>query len=259
MSAMVSGDDYQLAELVPGEDALPEQVQLAWHGVNDRANLGQFVASDVKWAEVDVRQDPSGVLILRHDSFETIAAVGAEDWLTLEDALAVIKKHDRGIKLDLKVGGEVLDGVLEALPRFGLDDEDLWFNGNIEVVGEAGFRTIAARHPGAVVQCPIDWLTPLVWTASDEARRILALITEWGVTRFSISWEREELRRLLPQLHEWGHEVNIYAVPDLESFLKAVVLLPSSVTSDFNFPQWHRFGRGSGESGRLFTYSADDS
>ena len=255
--AVVSGDDYQLAELVPSEDALPQQVQLAWHGVNDKANLRQFVASEVKWAEVDVRQDPAGALILRHDSFDTTPVVGDDDWLTLDDALAVIEKHDRGVKLDLKVGDEILDGVLEALRRFDLGDGDLWFNGNIEVVCEAGFRTIADEHPGAIVQCPIDWLTPLLWTASHEAKKILDLITEWGVTRFSISWEREELRRLLTQLHEWGHEVNIYAVPDLEAFLKAVVLLPCSVTSDFNFPQWHHFGRGSGKSGRSFTYSAD--
>ena len=47
--------------LVPGEEApFPMQVQLAWHGVNDRANLGQFVASEVKWAEVDIRPDPAG-------------------------------------------------------------------------------------------------------------------------------------------------------------------------------------------------------
>ena len=114
------------------------------------------------------------------------------------------------------------------------------------------------EHPGAIVQCPIDWLTPLLWTAGDEAKRILDLITGWGVTRFSISWEREYLRRLLPQLHEWGHEVNIYAVPDLESFLEAVVLLPCSVTSDFNFPAVApirpRFGQ---VEGRLFSYSAD--
>jgi hypothetical protein len=42
----------------------------------------------------------------------------------------------------------------------------------------------------------------------------------------------------------WGYEVNIYKVPDLESFLKAVYLMPRSVTSDFNFPQWHYYGRG---------------
>ena len=94
-------------------------------------------------------------------------------------------------------------------------------------------------------------------SVTDEAKRILERLTEWGVSRFSISWERENKRGLLAQLHEWGHEVNIYAVPDLEAFLEAVVLLPCSVTSDFNFPRWHHFGHGSGKSGHRFTYSLD--
>lgn len=254
---VVSGDNYELAELVPNEEALPKQVQLVWHGVNDKANLGQFVASEVKWAEVDVRQDPAGALILRHDSFETTPTATDDDWLTLENALTVIKQHNRGVKLDLKVGGEVLDRVLDLVQHFGFNGNDLWFNGNIEIICETGFRRIVDQYPAAITQCPIDWLTPLLWTASDEAKRILELLTEWGVTRFSISWERKELRKLLAQLDAWGHEVNIYDIPDLEAFLEAVVLLPCSVTSDFNFPRWHRFGRGSGKAGRRFTYSVD--
>ena len=138
-SAVVSGDDYELAELVPGEHALPEEVQLVWHGVNDKANLGQFVASDVRWAEVDIRLDPAGELILRHDSFETTPPVAYDDWLTLEDALATIERHDRGVKLDLKVGGEVVDRVLDLVKRFDFDDDDLWFNGNIEAIASTGF------------------------------------------------------------------------------------------------------------------------
>lgn len=39
-------------------------------------------------------------------------------------------------------------------------------------------------------------------------------------------------------------EVNLYGVPDLESFLEAALLLPASVTADFNFPEWRYFGRG---------------
>ena len=257
IAAVVSGDDFELAELVPSEDALPKQVQLAWHGVNDKANLRQFVASEIKWAEVDVRRDPADELILRHDSFETISPVAFDNWLTLEEALVEISKHGRGVKLDMKVGGEVLNTVLDVVRRFEFGDEDLWFNGNIDTICEDGFRQIVDVHPGAIVQCPIDWLTPLMRTAIPEARRILDMLTDWGVSRFSISWKAEDLRPLLAQLHEWGHEVNIYAVPDLEAFLEAVVLLPCSVTSDFNFPRWDHYGHGSGESGQRLTYSMD--
>lgn len=41
----------------------------------------------------------------------------------------------------------------------------------------------------------------------------------------------------------------------LEAFLKAVLLLPRSVTADFNFPKWHYFGRGPGWKRRHFEYS----
>ena len=48
--------------------------------------------------------------------------------------------------------------------------------------------------------------------------------------------------------------MNIYAVPDLEAFLQAALLLPRSLTADFNFPQWHYFGRGSGERRDYYQY-----
>ncbi len=47
-------------------------------------------------------------------------------------------------------------------------------------------------------------------------------------------------------MDKWGYEVNIYNVPDLESFLQAILILPRSVTADFNFPKWNYYGHGSG-------------
>jgi hypothetical protein len=41
-----------------------------------------------------------------------------------------------------------------------------------------------------------------------------------------------------------GWQVNLFGVPDLESFLEAALLLPASVTADFNFPEWNYFGQG---------------
>jgi hypothetical protein len=73
------------------------------------------------------------------------------------------------------------------------------------------------------------------------------MLRGWGVNRFSIAWGTPHTRRLFDQLERWGHDVNIYAVPDLAAFLQAALLLPRSLTADFNFPQWHYFGRGSGE------------
>ena len=250
----VRGKDYGLAELVPGEESLPQHVQLVWHGVNDQANLRQFIASDVFWAEVDVTRDPAGQLILRHDSLELTPATPSENWLTLEEGMAAIEQHGRGIKLDLKGGRDVLDEVLASVARAGSVDDRLWFNANIEAIGEEGFRRIRNAHPDAIVQCPIGWLAPLVAASPGEGRRTLEMLASWGMSRFSIDWKRPDPRGLLDALAKWGYEVNFYNVPDLEGFLEAVVLLPCSVTADFNFPQWNYFGSGPGARGERISY-----
>jgi len=81
------------------------------------------------------------------------------------------------------------------------------------------------------------------------------MFTEWGINRFSIRWQLLNLQTFFDQMNEWGFEVSIYNIPDLESFLKAVLLMPQSITSDFNFPKWHYYGRGAGENGFHYEYS----
>lgn len=245
--SVVEGSEFALAELVPGEEALPEQVQLVWHGVNDPANLAQFMASGVLWAEIDVRHDPSGELILRHDSFETTPALADEEWLNYEEALTELANGGVGIKLDIKGGPDVLDRVLKSVASLHLPDDRLWFNGEIESIGEEEFHRIRAAHPAAIVQCPIGWMNPLLEAAPDEAHRILEVLAGWGVSRFSVNWEHANARAMFDKLAGWGYEVNFYGVLDLEGFLEAVVMLPTSVTSDFNFPRWNFYGRGSGQ------------
>ncbi len=251
----VRGKEYRLAELIPDEKALPDHVQLAWHGVNDEANLRQFLASDVRWAEVDVRLEPaSWDVILRHDSFADNPLAPDEKWFTLDKVLDKIKLFDRAIKIDLKAAGMLLDRVLEMIAERGLTDESLWFNANIERLMERGFKRLVAAHPDAIIQCPIDFLAPLIEAAPRKAHDTLQMLTDWGINRFSISWEQPNPRDLFDQMDLWGYQVNIYNVPDLETFLQAVLLLPRSVTSDFNFPQWNYYGHGSGRNGIRLAY-----
>jgi len=166
-----------------------------------------------------------------------------------------IRAADRAIKLDLKADGSLLDQVLELIVENNLADKDLWFNAGIEKLKEQGFRRLAKAHPKAILQCPIDFLGPLILTTPDKAHETLQMLTEWGINRFSIKWNLEELRSIFDQMDLWEYEVNIYNVPDLESFLQVVYMLPRSVTSDFNFPQWQYYGRGSGKSGDHHDYT----
>jgi hypothetical protein len=252
----IRGRDYALADLVAREDALPRSVQLVWHGVNDPANLKEFIASaGVYWAEIDVRYDPSGELILRHDSFETTPVLQDEEWLVYDNAVTALANSDAGIKFDIKGGSKVIDQVLGSIADLNLPDERLWFNADIEGISEDGFRKIKATHPSAIMQCPITWLAPLIEAAPSEAGRILELLADWGINRFSVDWMSPRALQMFETLTGWDYEVNFYGVPDLEGFLEAVVLLPGSVTSDFNFPQWNYYGRGSGKSGNRITYT----
>jgi hypothetical protein len=95
------------------------------------------------------------------------------------------------------------------------------------------------------MQCPVDALGYLIMSSPSEARRYLSMYSRWGINRFSVNWKTSESRRLIIQLQNWGYDVNIYNVPDLESFLQATLLLPRSITSYFNFPKW--FYKGIGE------------
>jgi hypothetical protein len=252
----VSGDSYDITALV-SERGVPQHVQLVWHGMNDEWNLRQFLASRVTWGECDLRVDPLGRLVLRHDSFEDTPWRSDERLLPLEELVDAFREHGRGLKVDLKQpDDDVLARALEVI-HGRLGEDRLWFNANLEALGEPGFRRLAATHPGAIVQCPIDFLTPLVLSAPARAHELLEMLCDWGVNRFSIAWGGPNTRRLFDQLERWGVEVNIYAVPDLAAFLQAALLLPRSLTADFNFPQWHYFGRGSGERLDHHTYQLD--
>jgi hypothetical protein len=248
-----AGRHFELRALV-AEDDLPDEVQLVWHGVNDEVNLREFLSSTVGWGELDVRHDPRRRLVLRHDSFERTPWTRDEPLLTLAAALEAFAGHARGLKLDLKEGTGVVDDVLDLLEGHGFDDDCLWFNASIEMVGAEGFRRLRSAYPGAIVQCPVDFLAPLVLAAPRQAREVLRMLAGWGITRFSVAWGRESTRSLVRQLEEWGYEVNLYAVPNHESFLQAMLLMPRSLTADFNFPEWNYYGRGSGERRRYHRY-----
>jgi hypothetical protein len=60
---------------------------------------------------------------------------------------------------------------------------------------------------------------------------------------------------MLDRFEEYGWEVNIHGVPDLDSFLEAALLLPKALTADFNFPDWHYYGRGSGQQSVYHRYN----
>jgi hypothetical protein len=240
---MVSGSTYGLAKVVD-EVELGRRVTLVWHGVNDAHNLRQFRSSEIRWAELDVRRDPIGRLVLRHDAFMEWPWDRSEEVVALVDWLEVLRSAGRSVKLDLKEGGDVIDEVLDLVDQFGFSDDELWFNAAIESIGQDGFARIRWERPGAILQCPIEFLTPLVIAAPAFAAEALSMLAGWGLTRVSLDWRTPGVRQVLDAVESLGWEVNLYGIPDLEAFLEAALLLPASVTADFNFPEWNYHGRG---------------
>jgi hypothetical protein len=248
----VRGTAYELGGLI-SEDRLHEHVELVWHGVNDPDNLHQFLRSGITWAELDLRRDPVGRLVLRHDGFDERPWSRDERSTLARDSFETLVAAGRSIKLDVKENDETFRAALDVLGELGLDDTRVWFNGEIEVVGAVAFETFRDRFPSATASCPIDFLVPPLAVAPEEADAILTRLRSWGVSRLSVRWAAG-LSRTIGDLERRGWETNVYGVPDLQTFLEAAVLQPTSVTADFNFPAWRYFGRGSGQHGVVHRY-----
>ena len=244
--ASISGNVFDLSELAV-ESSLPRHVQFVWHGINDVDNLHEFMKSNVQWGEMDVRIHPkTRQLVLHHDHFKE-PPHRIQDLLLFEDVLGKLKNAGKSLKIDLKENDAALDEVIFAIKSSGLEYSRLWINGNIETLQPQGFRQLAQAFPSAILQCPIDFMVPLMNTLPKQAKTLLDEFASWGINRFSIKWDTPSMRRILGLLDDWGFGLNIYNVPDLQAFLRAVLMQPRSVTSDFNFPKWSCYGRGSDE------------
>ena len=244
--ASISGNVFDLSEIAV-QSSLPRHVQFVWHGINDVDNLHEFMKSNVQWGEMDVRIHPkTRQLTLHHDPFDE-PPHRIQDLLLFEDVLGKLKNAGKSLKIDLKENDAALDEVIFAIKSSGLEHSRLWINGNIETLQPQGFQQLAQAFPSAILQCPIDFMVPLMNTLPEQAKTLLDEFASWGINRFSIMWDTPSMRRILGLLDDWGFGLNIYNVPDLQAFLRAVLMQPRSVTSDFNFPKWGSYGRGSGE------------
>lgn len=237
----VSGSRYDITELM-GRKSLPKHIEFVWHGVDDENILRQFLASNVSWAEMHIRLDPvDDSIVVRRRSFTEALRTPGESTVKLEYFLSVLKDAGKGVKLDIKESG-LLDRVSRLLKDMGFADNRIWVNRGLSELNTSGFRRTLESFPGAVMQCPVDSLAYLIISSPTEAKRYLSMYTRWGVNRFSVNWHTSECRRIVTQLQNWGYDVNVYNVPDLESFLQAALLLPKSITSYFNFPKWFYTG-----------------
>lgn len=216
------------------EGGIPRHVQFIYHGLDEPERFADFAAADVEWGEVDVRFDPEWRLIVRGVDFEEAPLGLGEELILLEELLARVAKIDKRIKLDLTTGGVLPDRVVATLRALDWSMERVWFNGDIHVLGRDGFRSLAEIYPGAIIQCPVGFLAPVAKALPGRARDVLGELRAWGINRVSVDWRIAGRDVFVEQLQEWGWDVNLYNVPDLEAFLHAVLMLPASLSSTFS-------------------------
>ena len=231
-------------------------VELVWHRMNDETNLRQFLASPFRWGELDVRLDPEGRLVVRHDDLDRLDDGEAVDAPSPRAVIEALLNAGKRVNLDLKDGTAVAP-ALDVLADAGIADEDLWINGRVDKLGERGLAAIRRAHPDARIQCPVEFLGPMVAAMPTHARSVVTTMQNWGVDRFSVASTHEHAEMLLSQLDDWGVDVNLSAVTDLPHFIAAVLTLPRSVTADFAMPEWHYFGRGAGNEGGFHRHRRD--
>ncbi|HKY60516.1 MAG TPA: hypothetical protein VJP59_05840 [Gemmatimonadota bacterium] len=230
--ASVSGRMYELSA-VARRERLPTHVQFVWRGVGTREELASFLESNIRWAEIAVGADsPGSPVLLAPDS-----PTGPEEPLELRDVLAALARHRRGVRVDLR-DGEALPGLVRCLLAAGLPPGDLWVHAPVDRIGPDGFHRLRDRLPGSLLQCPIDPVAGLIPDYPEQGREILERCRAMGVGRFSVQVGSLRLREVLDRLSEWGYESDVRGVGDLESFLRTVLLLPTSVSATFRFPGW---------------------
>lgn len=231
--ATVSGRRYELSA-VARRERLPNHVQFVWRGVETGDGLASFLESNIRWAEIAVGagSGTSPVLLASEPR-----PAGCDEPLDLLGVLAALARHRRGVRVDLR-NREALGDLARCLAAAGLPPRDVWIHAPVDRIGPEGFRRLRDRLPGSLLQCPIDPVAGLIPDYPEQGREILERCRAMGVQRFSVEAGSLRLREILDRLSEWGYESDVRGIRDLESFLRTVLLLPTSASATFRFPGW---------------------
>jgi hypothetical protein len=201
-------------------------IELIWHRLNRRHDLIRFFRSSVRWAECDARIAPSGTIVTTHTP-------GDEGDRPFEDWLDEVAAAGRGAKIDLKEGGPVLDGVISAVSRSAIEDEDLWFNTAPEIIGgRPGFEALQHARPGARRSVPLDTVAAWLQVSPRPVLQMLDDARSWGVNRLSISVQTQTFQEVIRSVAREGWSVNVWDVSDETQLRDAVAARPTSITAD---------------------------
>lgn len=233
-TSAVHGNVYDLTELIP-DKALPRHIQFVWRDVNTERVLDEFLKSGIRWADLSMLARPyvSGNCLP-----DARNATRERQSQLFHDCLEQLKAHHRGVRIDLGADPAGNNRLIKILQAAGISSEDIWLHTEIEQFTESRFRHLAETHPGSIIEVPVDFLAPLLLNGTTLTEQMLDRLSDWGINRYALNWTTPHVRRLHDLLDVWGFENTIHEVGNLQDFLQAVLLTPTAICSDFNYPQW---------------------
>jgi len=226
----LQGNVYDITRLIPRR-SLPQHIEFVWNNINNENSLLNFLSSNVYWSDITAVASAfvnSGVSKNEHESSK----------IRLLSYLSTLLDHNKGIRIALPADAKRGGKLIKSLKNYEIDSSRLWLTGRVDTLGESFFRLLRDTFPEARLECPIDFLIPVVMSATDKAEHILDIYMNWGIQRFSLSWKSEYIKRVYPSLEKRGFDIIINGVSSLQEFLQAVLLLPTAIVSDFNYPMW---------------------
>lgn len=220
---------------------LPAHVQFARSGINTINELEKFVFSENRWAGIDVRLDTvNDSLIVRKEPFEKKPPSANEEFIPFEECLGKLYSNNKAAQINIE-GGHVVEKIINTLSGEDVRDHYLWFNAGIDCLTGHQFINLSVNFPGSVIQCNTDFIVPLIREAPDNALKILDSLSAWGVNRFSFNWDLIREKQVVDFMNDNGYEVNFYNIADLDNLVRAILMLPRSVTYDFDMSESDQF------------------
>ena len=238
----LTGNNYRLAELITADQIhtqqMPGHVEFVFQGVEEQNIRNQFLQGSIFWGEVSIKLGEHSLMpeLVVSNTAQPSPVNARDSWLTLlQDVVGT--QHNHGLKIDLKQGGILLDKLLRDIRMAQLDQDQVWINAPMQRLQKRGFRKLRNALPEAILQCPLDGPQAVICALPEQAGEILTELKGWGINRFSVDWSKGG-PELVEALQRRGFEVNIHSMPDLDSFLRASLLLPTSLSSRFNSEHW---------------------
>ena len=83
-------------------------------------------------------------------------------FVELDAVLNVVLGAGRSVNIDLMENGQTLETLISERASGRDYGERLWFSASVDILGENGFRRLSQEFPDSIVQCPVDFMAPLI-------------------------------------------------------------------------------------------------